>query len=159
MCRLNQCSVRRHFCHGFNPSTIAAQHSSLRWNSIRPYYPTSTPPRVSRAGSQTGPPSWPHVATAAGLPGASMAIFTVMAAQQPPLTPGLSSILLVNPPQLSQPSTSETKPKQLSGEDLCRVPKWSSTKMAAVTCGSNIRRRQLQMSRYSYETQRKLQLI
>ena len=43
--------------------------------------------------------------------------------------------------------------------NLCQIPKWSSTKMAAVTYGSNICHRQLQTSRYANETQRKLQTI
>ena len=40
----------------------------------------------------------------------------------------------------------------------CRVPKWSSTEMAAINYGLNIHHRQLQ-KRHSNETQRKLQTI
>ena len=51
-------------------ATIKTSNSLPRWTSIRPYHPTTTPPGVSRAGSQTGLPLQPLVATATGQPGA-----------------------------------------------------------------------------------------
>ena len=47
------------------------------WIFTRPYHPTTTHPGVSRAGSRTGPPLQPLVATVTSRPGyASTACFT-----------------------------------------------------------------------------------
>ena len=54
-----------------SPTPIPSRPAILlpRWTSTRPHHPTTTPPGVPRAGSQTGPPLQSLVATVAGRPG------------------------------------------------------------------------------------------
>ena len=58
------------FCRGSDPNTIKTSNSLPRWTSTRPHHPTTTPPGVPRAGSQTGPPLQSLVTTVAGRLGA-----------------------------------------------------------------------------------------
>ena len=86
---------RRRFCS--TPVLSKPSNLSLRWTSTRQHHPTTTPPGVSCAGSQTGPPSRPLVATVAGLPGVPRRSVYDHGAQLP-LAPGLSGVGLASPP-------------------------------------------------------------